>query len=350
MQVRSTFKTYNVYFLDNIEDIFYNVGTDNSCYLIDRSVFEKFNLQLYFNDKNNLILIDANEGNKTAEYSLNLIENLIDKRINKNSKLIAIGGGIVQDIVSFTASILFRGLEWIFIPTTLLAQADSCIGGKSSINFKNIKNLLGTFNPPEKILLYYEFLNGLHIADIKSGIGEILHYYFYSDSKFISDIVSNYDKLILERNLLISHIKESLVIKKELVELDEFDKGKRRLFNYGHTFGHAIEALTSYKINHGQAVTIGMDLANYISLCLGFISTKEYKEMEQILKINFPEFIFPINEFEKYIDLLKKDKKNTNQSLTCILTNGIGNLFLHELPLENENREIIKRYFKKKFS
>lgn len=348
ISIRSSTKEYRVLFGKSYTEVVKTLSANNVFFLVDRQIHT-----LYFSNSSILppdrtFIIEANEFNKTPEFVLDIIGNLVDKGVKKSASLVAIGGGIVQDITSFTASILFRGLSWIFIPTTLVAQADSCIGGKSSINFRKVKNLLGTFNPPDQIYIDTEFLNSLPEDDIKSGIGEILHYYIYSNSKFIDKIQHEYASLFTDRTLLTEHIRESLSIKKEMVEIDEFDRGPRRKFNYGHTFGHALETLTEYQINHGQAVTIGMDLANFLSLQLGFISEQQYKEMEIVLMANFPRFSIEQFDIQKYLGLLSKDKKNTNQNLTCILCKGKGNLIIHELEMNATLKTLIENYFHKK--
>lgn len=345
ISIKSTLKDYEVFFSTELNYIINKFQDFDSFYIIDKQVYG-----LYFGDqisipRDRIFLIEATEINKTGEFSLGLIEELIHKDIKRSSKLIAIGGGIIQDVTSFIASILYRGIDWIFVPTTLLAQADSCIGGKSSINFKNIKNILGTFNPPTQIYVNISFLNSLSVEDIKSGIGEMLHYFFYSNSPFAEKLKNDYGDLIENRSLLSSYIRESLLVKKTMIEIDEFDKGPRRVFNYGHTFGHALESLTNYEINHGLSVTIGMGLANYISLELGFLPKEEYVKMQEIIEINFPTFSMKRYSLEQYINFLSKDKKNTSQKLTCILTRGRGKLFIHELEMNEAFKRLIEKYF-----
>ena len=143
-------------------------------------------------DFTQLIIIDPKESNKNIEYSVVLINLLLEKNVRRNDILIAIGGGITQDLVAFISTILFRGLKWVFIPTTLLAQCDSCIGSKSSINFNNLKNLLGTFYPPQEIFICPEFLLTLPITEIKSGIGEMYHYFITKDLNLVHELNNNY--------------------------------------------------------------------------------------------------------------------------------------------------------------
>jgi len=330
----------------------YNVSFDNSdiklkntsFVLIDSKInklYPKITLNL---DLDKVFAIEVNEENKSLEFCQKMIEHLFEKGIKKNHKLIAIGGGTIQDITGFIASILFRGMEWSFYPTTLLAQADSCIGSKTSINFLNIKNLVGTFYPPKEIVCNTNFLKTLNKSEIKSGIGEILHYYIYDGNPKTFEIEKDYHNLLIDCSALATHIQESLKIKKEMIEKDEFDLNQRRLFNYGHTFGHAIESLSNYKIPHGQAVTLGMDLANYISYKMGFLSLDKFNLLSNVLAKNKPKFDVT-EKIDDYMTLLSKDKKSINNSIVCILASDFGQLFIHKTDNKEELKEIILEFF-----
>jgi 3-dehydroquinate synthase len=260
--------------------------------------------------------------------------------------VIAIGGGIVQDIAAFSASILYRGVEWIFVPTTLLAQADSCIGSKTSINLGDKKNLIGNFYPPAQILIDTTFLETLFVDDIKSGIGEILHFYYYADTPLIGELMAEYDRLLVERSRLRRYIRESLQIKKVVAENDEFDRGERNKFNYGHTFGHALESASHYAIRHGLAVTVGMDLANYLSLRLGRMTLDCFNELHAVLRRNFPDTNLRDLDLNDYVRALSKDKKNLGSDVVCILASGPGHLEKVRLRLDKDLRQIIESYFR----
>ena len=237
------------------------------------------------------------------------------------------GGGITQDVTAFVASIFCRGIDWKFMPTTLLAQADSCIGSKTSINFDGVKNLVGTFYPPSEIFCDTDFLNTLSVDDIKSGIGEILHYYLLKDHEAAEQLMRSYDTLLRSRKAFLPHIKKSLSIKKEVIELDEFDQAERRIFNYGHTFGHAIEVLSDYKVPHGQAVTYGMRIANYIAYRRGLIDWEVFSRLNGVLGKNMPDFsIIKSGKLDHFVDLLLKDKKSVGQSVVCVLPYGIEDM------------------------
>jgi 3-dehydroquinate synthase len=225
-----------------------------------------------------------------------------------------------------------------------LAQCDSCIGSKSSISFDQYKNLIGTFNPPSEIFIYAGFLNTLTESEIRSGIGEMLHYYFTEGINLAQEVSDKFFELLTNRSILPYFISNSLRIKKKIIEIDEFDMSIRHIFNYGHTFGHALEAITDYSIPHGQAISLGMDLANYISLQKQMISKDQFDEMHAILVKNIPSFIFTKNNLESYIDALAKDKKNKGNKLGCILTYGAGKVEKVFVDIDENLRKLILDY------
>lgn len=310
-KIKSYRKNYKVSFLSSIPEITEKLP-NNHYIIIDSNVVSKY--PFFKND----YVIESNEFNKTIDKVSELLEFLISNNIKKGDTLVAVGGGVIQDIVSFTANVLYRGIDWIFIPTTLLSQCDSCIGSKSSLNFKNYKNLLGYFYPPTKIFICKSFLKSLSKKDIKSGIGEMYHFFILSNHlKTAEKLNSMYDD-ILYKNINIDYFtKKSLKIKKKLIEKDEFDKGVRNVFNFGHTFGHAIEKITCFKINHGQAVSLGIIIASYISMKLNFIREKKFIKIFNIIFKNLP-YINNI-KIKEYIEVLSKDKKNTENNICCIL-------------------------------
>lgn len=342
-------KVRGLYHVQFIEDINTSLATisrkNNIIFVIDDKVaiIYKKELSIIFS-KSRYILIKSGEENKTINYAQDVIRELIKVNVRKNDTLVAIGGGITQDIVTFISSVLFRGIDWKFYPTTLLAQCDSCIGSKSSINFDQFKNLIGTFNPPSDIFIYSGFLNTLLESEIRSGIGEMLHYYFTEGISLAKELAIKFDELLTDRNLLPYFISNSLRIKKEIIEVDEFDNSIRHIFNYGHTFGHALEAITNYAIPHGQAISLGMDLANYISLQRKMINEEEFKEMHSILTKNIPAFKFTKENIEGYINALAKDKKNKGSQLGCILTFGPGKMEKVFVEMDDKFKDLILKY------
>jgi 3-dehydroquinate synthase len=339
---------YHVHFIEDIKKSFDIITNNNNLvFVIDEKVAILFKDELSIVLSNcRYILIKSIEQNKTINYVQEVIRELIKVNIRKDDTLVAVGGGITQDIVTFIASVLFRGLDWKFFPTTLLAQCDSCIGSKSSINFDQFKNLIGTFNPPSDIFIYPGFLNTLTEIDIRSGIGEMLHYYFTEGISLAKEVAQKFDELLIDRTLLSYFISNSLRIKKGIIEIDEFDNSIRHIFNYGHTFGHALEAITNYTIPHGLAISLGMDLANYISLQKKMITDDQFEEMHLILKKNIPAFKFTKENIDGYFNALAKDKKNKGSQLGCILTFGPGKVEKIFIEMDENLKNLVLNYSK----
>ncbi len=344
--IKSMFREYKVHFTLDYTAAIKALAEKKAFFIVDALVWQIYadRIKGMIPDER-LLIVEANENNKSLDKCREIIETLVDRQVRRNERLVAIGGGIIQDVTAFSASIIYRGIEWIFFPTTLLAQADSCIGSKTSINLGDKKNLVGNFYPPSEVFVDTTFLNSLTVADIKSGIGEILHYYLYTASPLFDELISDYAKIIRDRNLLMKHIRESLKIKKSVIEIDEFDRGERNKFNYGHTFGHAIESVTDYAVKHGQAVTVGMDLANYVSMKMGFMGPDLFHDLHEKLSINFPEFSWSRIDLKRYLILLSKDKKNIENNIGCILFKAAGLLIKQQIPMDYYFKDIIHAYF-----
>ena len=316
MKIKSSIRNYTVEFSNNFIKSIDQIYNDGDIIIFDNILYtpelDKYRcIQLY------------NVTEQTKDFNnISTIINYIIRKFNKKNKLIAIGGGITQDVVGFISSILFRGVEWIFYPTTLLAQGDSCIGGKTSINFNTYKNQLGNFYPPYKVIVCNEFLDTLTKIDIKSGLGEMLHFFLVSSK-------ADYEFFIKNQHDFKKLTTRCLDIKRSYIEIDEFDKNERLILNYGHTFGHAIEAVTNNEIAHGIAVSVGMDVANFISYKKGYITYELFKRIQKTLSSIYYDVKLP--NTEQLIIALKKDKKNISNKLNCVLTKGPGNMFLEEV-------------------
>ncbi len=344
--VKSSVRNYQVNFIDNYAAVLSEQLLEGDVILLDQNVYDsrKAELDPLLTPQNHR-LITPSESLKEYHKLEPIIEFLIETGFRKNHRLIAIGGGIIQDITAFISSILYRGVDWYFFPTTLLAQCDSCIGGKSSINFGAYKNQLGNFNPPNEIFIDHSFLKSLSDLDIRSGLGEMMHFYYIAGEKDFNFISENYDVALNDYEVLGKLIQRNLQIKKATIEIDEFDKKERLVFNYGHSFGHAIESLTDYRIPHGIAVCTGMDLANWISSKLGLISEAEYEHMHSLIVKNVGEIRPGSIDLLKYESALRKDKKNIGSQVNVILTRGLGKMFKSPLEIDDNTRGWIKDFF-----
>lgn len=286
-----------------------------------------------------VIEIDATEDNKSLE-NIGLIRALARAGVRRDHLLLAIGGGITQDLTCFAASILFRGMAWALLPTTLLAQADSGIGSKSSINAAGVKNLVGTFHAPKFVAIAAEFLNTLSPKDVRSGVGEMLKVHIIDGPERFGMIADAYDRLFTDQSTMLQFIRRSLEIKKPLIELDEFDRGPRNVMNYGHSFGHAIEAATDYTIPHGIAVTIGADMANFAAARLGRMDESHFRRMHPTLRKNYAGFENWDIPVAPTMDALAKDKKNLGKDLMLILPDTSGIPKMTRVAPTPEFREI----------
>lgn len=292
-----------------------------------------------------LLTIEANETQKSYTQLTPIIEYLIKNSFRKSNRLVAIGGGIIQDVTAFISSIMYRGVDWIFYPTTLLAQCDSCIGGKTSININEYKNQLGNFYPPQKIFIVPSLLKTLPEKDLKSGMGEMCHFYLVSGEKDFQRFKSEYQEALVNEEVLKGLIKRCLEIKKGFIEIDEFDRKERQILNYGHSFGHAIESITNYNVPHGIAVSYGMDMANFCSVKFGYISNDLRKNIRALLVniwSNMSINDIDVCDFEK---ALSKDKKNISSEYRLILTRGIGKMFKVGVKPNQEFSSWLEEYF-----
>ena len=325
---------------------------DDVHFIIDQRVADLYATQMdNILAASSVLRIKAIEGNKSLELFPGYVQHLTDHGLRRDHMLVAIGGGIIQDITCFLAATILRGVEWMFYPTTLLSQADSCIGSKSSINCGDTKNILGTFTPPSRIYISANFLQTLDEKDVRSGVGEMLKVHVIDGPDSFDDIAAVYTDLFKDSPTLIRYIKRSLEIKKAYIETDEFDKGPRNIFNYGHSFGHAIEAATRFTIPHGIAITIGMDLANYVSWKLGVGIEQHYRRMHPALRENYKGFEDYRVPLEKFFQALSKDKKNIGAgSVTLILPDEEGLPFRGSYPSDESFNTLCATYLEQERS
>jgi 3-dehydroquinate synthase len=326
-------------------DALTNELTAGDVVIVDRNVADLYPSILPLIKNNKTIFINACEDSKSYIQIGQTIEEIISSGFSKNNRLIAIGGGITQDITSFSSSIMFRGVDWIFFPTNLLTQCDSCIGSKTSVNLGQYKNQLGGFHPPRKIFIDMSFCDTLDIKEICSGLGEMMHYFLVDGNIEPVTFIDTIKKAKNDITTLQGLVWKSLSIKKKMIELDEFDQGPRNVFNYGHTFGHALEAVTKFAVPHGIAVAYGIDLANIISAKKGLIDMSLRNEIRLILEEVWSSMPIPEFDTDIYFSALKRDKKNIGSEVKVILTRGLGDMFITTLDLNDEAHLIIGEYF-----
>lgn len=297
--VKSKIKNYSIFTVDTISD-FNLFISDFDLIIADTNVSSHLN-----NSLKNIIFFDCSEHLKTWEHLSEILDIFIEYDLNKKSKIIIIGGGTLQDAVSFCCSIYNRGIPFCFAPTTLLSMCDSCIGGKTSINYSGFKNKLGNYFPPDKIFLFKDFINTLNENEILSGLGEIFKFHILRNGL-------KKDFLINTKNITQKTIIDSLIYKSKIIERDEFDSGERLKLNYGHTFGHALESTSNYKIPHGLAVVVGINIANFISYKMKFLNKDSYYQIKQMSKKLISNLSLNKSWFDmkKLMPIIEKDKKN----------------------------------------
>jgi 3-dehydroquinate synthase len=281
--------------------------------------------------KISLHYFNSSEKNKSQKSIDNILSILLSKNFNRNDCLISVGGGITGDVSGFAASLFKRGLKFINIPTTLLSQVDSSIGGKTGINNKYGKNLIGAFYQPSLVISDIIFLKSLPKREIICGYGEILKHAIIADKKFFTFLdISGSQILDLKSPLIERAIFKSCSIKKKIVETDEKEMDIRKILNFGHTFAHAYEATLGYskKLNHGEAVILGIKTAAKFSLSNNILSNKEFNLIENHLKkLSLPKNInkfFSIKDLNKILYFMKKDKKNNSNKINLVLLKKIG--------------------------
>jgi len=333
---------------------FFNYGIDqlnqqpieNAIYIVDQNIAQIYNNRLgNILNSQKVLIIEATEENKSLDQFPAYVDSLIGLNVRRGQKLVAIGGGIIQDITCFLATTMMRGLPWMFYPTTLLAQSDSCIGSKSSINSGEVKNILGTFTPPEQVVIDVDFLQTLEAKDIYSGIGEMIKVHAIDSPESFDLITQSYEKIRNDRLEMEKFINRSLLIKKRLIEIDEFDLGPRNVMNYGHSFGHAIESATNFAIPHGIAVTIGMDLANYVALKLGVSTNHHFERMHDVMDKNSQTYRHVHIDVNTLMLALSKDKKNSATQLRLILPGQDGCIHIGLYEKNDKLLDIINDYF-----
>jgi 3-dehydroquinate synthase len=274
---------------------------------------------------------NSSEKNKNQKSINNILSILLSKNFNRNDCVISIGGGITGDVSGFAASIFKRGLKFINIPTTLLSQVDSSIGGKTGINSKYGKNLIGVFYQPSLVISDIIFLKSLPKREIICGYGEILKHAIIRNKKFFSFLHVNGSQILNLKSPLIERaIFKSCSIKKKVIESDEKEIGIRKILNFGHTFAHAYEATLGYskKLNHGEAVILGIKTAAKFSLLNNILDIKEFNLIENHLKkLSLPRNIckfFSLKDLNKILSFMEKDKKNSTNKINLVLLKKIG--------------------------
>ena len=303
----------------NIDNYLNDVDQNNIFFLVDNKVFELH--KTLFQPNKNTLLIKSTEDSKSIKNVSSLIEKILKLGGNKKSYIIGIGGGIVCDITGFIASIFMRGIRFAYVPTTVLSITDAALGGKNGVNFNHIKNLVGTINEPNFVLVDLCFLDSLKENEFNDGFAEIIKHACIASPELFKKL----EKSLISyesRDLLSEILKESISIKLNIVSKDINDLTLRKILNFGHTFGHAIEA--KYNFSHGNSVSLGMIYACQISNKLGYLSDEKVNRVKNLLnKFGLPVDISKIN-VSGILHLIEKDKKVKYNNIDFIILRDIG--------------------------
>ncbi len=289
-----------------------------------------------------IITIPDGEQYKTMETIEFILDRMFDHRLNRKSLLIAFGGGVIGDMGGFASSLYNRGIDFIQIPTTLLSQVDASVGGKTGINNRFGKNLIGAFHQPRAVYIDPEFLSTLPSREFGAGVAEIVKMAVTFNRDFF-EWLETHD--LREGDNLSIAISRSVETKARVVEADEKEQGLRAALNYGHTFGHVIENETRYETYlHGETVAIGMMMANDLALALGLMEPSEVERVRAVLSRYDLPLTYPIEDVEKFYDLFFLDKKSSDASITFILPRSIGGVEMIDTVPKATVMDILSRY------
>lgn len=341
IKIQSNLYDYSVEF---VEDFFQKLNEfeKTTAYVIDSNVYQLYNTEFASLDKDKVYLMDAVESKKNMDTVMDIIAFMQRIGVRKNWKVVCFGGGITQDVTTIAANLYLRNIDWYFFPTTLLAMCDSCIGGKCGINVGQFKNQIGVFYPPKKIFIDIRFVDTLTNDDYINGWGELLKFSLTDEAQFYYDIED--EKQYIPCGNIAEYIYRGLLVKKAIIEEDEFESDLRRVLNYGHTFGHALEAYTNNVIPHGKGVIWGIDVVNYIAAKHGLISEEIYLRIKSLIKKSFIKEEIVIDDPHKLFEIIKTDKKVKGNVLSFALLDQISHLVVYPINIDEKLEEMFRDY------
>ncbi len=343
---------YPIFFEDSLSELqnFLSKNSYSKVFVLVDSNTERYCLPTLQNALTDLVSfdvieIDPGEENKNIDFCIGIWKTLLDFGADRSSLLINLGGGVVTDMGSFAASTYKRGIDFVHLPTTLLAQVDASIGGKSGIDLDHIKNIIGTFTQPKAIFIIPEFLETLDQRQLRAGFAEIIKHGLIYDAPFFKQV-----KQVQAHQVSPEIIHRSVEIKNEVIKADPFEKGLRKILNFGHTIGHAVE---SYSLTndpspllHGEAIAIGFICEGYLSIQKNGLSKNDFIEIEQTILSLYPKYDLDESAFPTLIELMRNDKKNTLDHINCSLLSKIGQCSTDHYCSEEEIQESLMYYFK----
>ncbi len=295
--------------------------------------------------KSNIIEIPDGEEYKSLEWAGNIFDAFVEHKVNRNSAVIALGGGVIGDLAGFVAATFMRGIHFIQVPTTLVAQVDSSIGGKTAVNHPKAKNLIGVFYQPEYVLIDIDVLKSLPEREFRSGLAEVVKHGVIMDKELFEYMETNISKILaLDPQSIEQIVARSCKDKVTIIEQDEKEQNIRAILNYGHTIGHGIESVTKYRtFRHGEAISIGMMVASRIAVNRGMLKEENLTRQSNLLKAFGLPTVFPDLDVDNVINAVYLDKKIKEAGkLRFVLPKDIGEAIIIENIEENEVRRAIE--------
>ena len=354
LAIKSHSHEYSVKTFASLAKVFEELAeTRGQYYLVDREIERIYQKEIDAAvPKRSRVVIEATEEQKSYERLTPIFLELLSKGLKRDGTLVVVGGGVLQDIGCFIATVLFRGVRWEFVPTTLLAQSDSCIGSKSSINIGEYKNQIGTFYPPHRVMVASDVLGTLPWDEIRSGLGEVIKLQLIAGQACFDELMADLKNVspVGGMEIIPKWVERSIAVKKPYIEKDEFDRGIRNILNYGHTFGHAYESATKYAIPHGIAVLLGILTATYLSARLGLVDESHFLDLKLRLTPGFHPYETTLLKARKddIFQAIRHDKKNTGDSVNCILTSGPGRMEKIKVDFSKELVPAVEIFMDKK--
>ncbi|SFK60169.1 3-dehydroquinate synthase [Lachnospiraceae bacterium KH1T2] len=292
-----------------------------------------------------VLTLPAGEENKNLEQVQKVYEFLIENHFDRKDILFALGGGVIGDLTGFAAATYLRGIKFVQIPTTLLSQTDSSIGGKTGVDFNEYKNMVGAFYQPSLVYMNMSVLKTLSARQFASGMAEILKHGLIKDNSYYEWLINNFIEINdLEAEFLEKMIKRSCEIKAEVVSNDPKEQGERAILNFGHTVGHAIEKYMNFKLTHGECVALGMIAACWISYKRGMLDTEEFYEIrDMFLPFRLPLTLEDDADLDRIIEITKSDKKMESGHIKFILLKKPGKAYIDTSVTDDEMRDAVKQ-------
>ncbi len=341
IQIHSKLYGYTVDFINDFTEILAGLQ-DETAFVIDKNVYRLYEKKFNTIDEKKIYFIDPIEDNKTMDTVMELILFWKELGVRKNWKILCFGGGISQDVATIASNLFLRNIEWYFFPTTLLSMCDSCIGGKCGINLGQYKNQIGVFYPPKKIFIDTRFLETLSEADYLNGWGELLKFSLTSDASFYETLKA--EKRYIPCADIGRYIYQGLMTKKLIIEEDEFESDLRRVLNYGHTFGHALEAYTHHDVPHGKAVIWGIDVVNYTAYKEGLIPEGIYRDIKCLIKKEFIKEEVVVERPDILFEIIKTDKKVKGSRLAFAMLDALSHLIVYPMEIDDRLKIMFEDY------